>query len=115
MADRLDVQPLITIEVAIALPGCQEICTLEVPAGTTASEAVTESGLLGKYHDHLPAGAAPALGIFSRPLNGLVLPLPDAYVLAEHDRVEIYRPLETDPKQARLERAARARQGKNRK
>jgi len=30
-------------------------------------------------------------------------------VLKEHDRVEIYRPLENDPKQARMERVAKAR------
>jgi putative ubiquitin-RnfH superfamily antitoxin RatB of RatAB toxin-antitoxin module len=45
------------------------------------------------------------MGIFSQPLNGKVLPTPSEYIVQPKDRVEIYRPLLADPKQARLRRA----------
>ena len=45
------------------------------------------------------------MGIFSQPLNGKVLPEPSDYILQSGDRIEIYRPLLIDPKQARLNRA----------
>jgi putative ubiquitin-RnfH superfamily antitoxin RatB of RatAB toxin-antitoxin module len=105
----------ITVEVAIALPERQEILTLEVRQGCTAMEALATSGFKKKYVDYLPEGDDLALGIFSRPLDGIVLPLPGSYILKDHDRVEIYRPLENDPKQARMERVKKARQGKDRK
>ena len=47
--------------------------------------------------------------IFSRPVDGKTLPLPRVYQLQPRDRVEIYRPLVIDPKQARLARAAKAK------
>lgn len=97
----------VNIEVAIALPERQEIMALKVPLGTTARDAVEQSGLVRKYAGFLDTDLS--LGIFSRLLNGAVLPLPEDYVMEENDRVEIYRPLAKDPKQARLERAARAK------
>ncbi len=115
MGEPVATHPMITIEVAIALPGRQEIVALDVRQGCTALEAVATSGLREKYRDSLPAGMEPALGIFSRPLDGIALPLPDSYVLEAQDRVEIYRPLENDPKQARMDRVAKARREKGRK
>jgi putative ubiquitin-RnfH superfamily antitoxin RatB of RatAB toxin-antitoxin module len=115
MGDPVPAQPMITVEVAIALPERQEILVLEVRQGCTALEAVTTSGFREKYSDYLPEGKDLALGIFSRPMNGVVLPLPDSYILEDQDRVEIYRPLENDPKQARMERVAKARREKERK
>lgn len=90
----------IRIEVACALPDRQEIITLQVAAGTTAGEAVQQSGILG----HFPSMglAALDLGIFSNPVDA-------GHVLEAGDRVEIYRPLTIDPKEARKARAARAR------
>ena len=89
-------------EVAFALPERQERVVRSVIAGCTAQEAVELSGMRMKF----PEFDLDSLefGIFSRPLNGLDLPLPGAYVLEENDRVEIYRPLLNDPKLARLER-----------
>jgi len=112
MADKGAMQNPINIEVAFALPQRQEIRELVVEQGCTASEAVAKSGILEKYASFLSPDSEPAMGIFSRPLNGVELPLPADYVLQENDRVEIYRPLEKDPKQARLERAARAKEEK---
>ena len=87
---------LIEVEVAYALPRTQTVVTLKVPVGTTVREAITRSGIAAQ-----PAGGdwhTVAVGIFGKRA-------PLATVLREHDRVEIYRPLIADPKQARRKRA----------
>ena len=88
----------IAIEVAYALPDRQDIVRLKVPAGTTVSGAIGLSGLAAR-HPAL-AGEAVATGVHGRRVPGET-------VLSEGDRVEIYRPLVADPKQARRRRAAR--------
>ena len=83
----------ITVEVAYAEPARQLIVSLEVPPGTTALQAVRQSGIRREF----PALAAEArleLGIFSKKC-------PPEAVLRPGDRVEIYRPLLIDPKAAR--------------
>ena len=99
----------IRVEVAYAHPRRQVIVELTVSKGCTAREAVDLSGIAGQFPEL--SGQQLALGIFSRPLNGVELPLPEVYVLEAGDRVEIYRPLMMDPKQARLERARRNLKG----
>ncbi len=94
---------LITVEVAYATPEKQMIIPVQVPEGTTAYEAVVLSGIVNEF-DGIDVNND-AMGIFSRVLNGKTLPTPTEYVLSEKDRVEIYRPLTIDPKQARLKRA----------
>ena len=87
---------LIEVEVAYALPRTQTVVILKVPAGTTVREAIIRSGIAVQ-----PAGGdwdAVAVGICGKRA-------PLATVLHEHDRVEIYRPLIADPKQARRRRA----------
>ncbi|MDO8273491.1 MAG: RnfH family protein [Gammaproteobacteria bacterium] len=98
---------LVSVEVAYALPDKQRIIALQVKRGTTAAVAVELSGIAREFPQIDPHSAA--MGIFSRPLDGKASPLPQDYVLNERDRVEIYRPLQIDPMQARLLRAARAR------
>lgn len=93
----------IEVEVAYATPERQEIVALRVAEGTTALEAVTTSGILDLFPE-IDIASQP-MGVFSKPLNGKGRPLPEEYVLQAGDRVEIYRPLQIDPKQARLERA----------
>lgn len=80
------------ISVAYAEPEHQEWIEFEAPEGITAEEAVRMSGILDKF-PHLEL-ADKKLGVFSKPVK------PD-YVLREGDRVEIYRPLQADPKKAR--------------
>ncbi|PWK89858.1 RnfH family protein [Fulvimonas soli] len=87
-------EPLIRVEVVLALPGEQHVRRLEVPGGTTAGQAVALAGWAGD-----PAGAPP-LGIFARRVAA-------DHVLRDGDRVEIYRPLLRDPKEARRQRASR--------
>ena len=89
---------LISIEVVHAGPASQEVIALEVREGTRLCDAIALSGL-PERHPGLDTCRA---GIFGVPVA------PDT-VLREGDRVEIYRPLVADPKQARRRRAARPR------
>jgi uncharacterized protein len=85
------------IEVAYALPGRQRVVHLELERPMTAEEAVRASGLLEEFPEL--AGQALALGIYGRRVDG-------TYVLRAGDRVEIYRPLKVDPRDARRRAAA---------
>jgi uncharacterized protein len=89
-------QEHITVEVAYALPDQQLIIPLQVPVGTTAEQAVMQSGILAKFSD---VGLSKnQIGIFGK------ITRPDT-ALRHLDRVEIYRPLIADPKAVRKERA----------
>lgn len=90
-------QPL-RIEVAYARAERQLLRALEVAAGTTLIEAVRQSGILQEFPEIDPARAS--FGVFGRIR-------PADTVLQEGDRVEIYRPLLADPKEARRRRARR--------
>ena len=83
------------IEVAYVGPEGQWLVALELPEGATALEAIDASGLREKLsRDRFEP---PRLGIFSTPVE-------PSRVLRENDRVELYRPLEVDPKDARRAR-----------
>ncbi len=90
----------ICIEVAYADPDRQYLVELEVPVGTTIAGAIE----LCRRRSLLPqaAFAYPDRGVFGRRA-------PEDRVLEPGDRVEIYRPLEVDPKEARRRRARCAR------
>ena len=96
---------MIRIEVVYALHDEQALVALEVPEGTTASEAVERSGLAARFPGIDPARAP--IGIFGR-VTAPATPLRDG------DRVEIYRPLQVDPKEARRARAGPRRTRKAR-
>lgn len=89
---------MLQVEVAYARPDRQEIVTVDVPEGTTALEAVKMSGIT----DIFPEIDVDAInmGVF-----GKVIKKPADHPVREGDRVELYRPLKIDPKQARLNRA----------
>ncbi len=87
---------LIEVEVAHALPHTQMVVTLNVPAGTTVKDAIIRSGIAAQSAGGDWDGAT--VGICGRRASLTT-------VLHEHDRVEIYRPLIADPKQARRKRA----------
>ncbi len=90
------------ISVAYAEPDHQEWIELEAPEGTTAEEAVRMSGILEKF-PHLSLEGK-RLGVFGKPVK-------NDRVLREGDRVEIYRPLRADPKQARTRKRKQAGKG----
>jgi hypothetical protein len=87
----------IDVEVAYARPDEQVILALKVPAGATIEEAIRRSSLLERFPEI--DLASNKVGVF-----GKVGKLDQA--LAQGDRVEIYRPLIADPKEARKQRAA---------
>lgn len=86
------------VEVAYATPERQEILSLEVPEGTTLLQVVEQSGICDRFPEI--DLQAQAVGIFGR-----VVKAPATQEIREGQRVEIYRPLTIDPKQARLNRA----------
>jgi uncharacterized protein len=90
MADR------ITVEVVCATPERQLLRRVTLPAGSRVDEAVEQSGILKEMPE--VAYDPSRLGIFSKRVA------PDE-VLHDGDRVEIYRPLILDPKDARRRRA----------
>jgi putative ubiquitin-RnfH superfamily antitoxin RatB of RatAB toxin-antitoxin module len=89
---------MITIEVAYARPDRQVILSLQVPEDTTIETAIKLSGI-SKYFPEIDLQTI-KVGIFSKPVSS-------SEKLNAGDRVEIYRPLIIDPKQARLLRAKR--------
>lgn len=93
---------LIRVEVAYALPHQQKIIALLVEPGTTALQAVERSDIASYFPDIDMANLK--LGIFGQSL-GRDLDLAARHVLHQGDRVEIYRPLISDPKDARRKRA----------
>lgn len=87
----------ITVEVAYALASEQVIVSIKAPNGITAKQAIQASGILNKYPEI--DLAVNKIGIFGKPAKLDAL-------LKDLDRVEIYRPLIADPKEARKQRAA---------
>ena len=95
-------KPSIAVEVVYALADKQKLLQMTVPAGTTVREAALRSGL-DAHFPGLDLASAP-LGIF-----GKAVPKPEERVLAEGERVEIYRPLVADPREVRKRRAEKAK------
>ena len=94
---------LINVEVVYALPHQQKIIAFLVKPGTTALQAVKCSGIATFFPeidmDNLK------LGIFGQSLGNKGDHTAATHVLHQGDRVEIYRPLVCDPKDARRKRA----------
>lgn len=100
---------LMTVEVAYALPHHQKIIELKVTPGTTALAAVERSGIVRIFPEIDLATAK--MGIFGQTLGTKGLGAPHEHILQAGDRVEIYRPLICDPKDARRRRADKAKEG----
>jgi putative ubiquitin-RnfH superfamily antitoxin RatB of RatAB toxin-antitoxin module len=86
----------IRVEVAYADSAQQRILVVEVDAGSTIEKVIDCSGI-GEIFPEIDL-TKQKVGIFSQQKN-----LDD--VVCEGDRVEIYRPLTIDPKEARKARA----------
>ena len=87
----------ISVEVVYATPEQQTVIPLQVSVGTTLVQAIALSGI-GLRHPEIDLGTQ-AVGVF-----GELATL--ERVLRDGERIEIYRPLLADPKQARRRRAA---------
>lgn len=86
----------ISVEVCYARADVQAVVALKLARGSTAGEAVGQSGLARRFPEL--DGSQP-LGVYGKWVAA-------DHVLQEGDRVEIYRPLTMDPKEARRRRAA---------
>lgn len=91
-------EELIPVRVAYALPGVQTVIALAVPPGTTPREALRHSGLAARYSDIDPGSCV--LGVYGHVVA-------ENYILRAGDRVEVYRPLLQDPREARRENVLR--------
>ena len=87
----------IEVQVCHALPDSSFLRSLTVPAGTTLGQALEQSGVLREF----PGIdlAVNMVGIYGKKKSLDT-------VLREHDRIEVYRPLQADPKEARRRRAS---------
>lgn len=91
----------ITVEVAYALAEKQQIIALEVAEGTTAAEAAEQSGITKSFPEIDLAKVN--MGIFGKAIK------PAKHVMQAGERVEIYRALIADPKEARKKRAEKVK------
>jgi putative ubiquitin-RnfH superfamily antitoxin RatB of RatAB toxin-antitoxin module len=93
MADTIEV------EVAYAEPQRQFLRRITLPASATVADAIAASGLEAELQ--IDASEL-AVGVWSKPVARNA-------PLTNGDRVELYRPLTADPKDARRRRANRSR------
>lgn len=87
----------IEIIVVLALPDHATQIALRLPAGATVTDALERSGLAA-LHPEVDLARA-RVGIFGKLADRRA-------ILADGDRVEVYRALVADPKQQRQRRAA---------
>lgn len=90
----------ISLEVAYATPEKQALLEVVVEKGTTVEQAILASGIVKRFPDiNLEILK---VGIWNRTCKLADLP-------KKGDRIEIYRPLIADPKEARRRRAEKAK------
>ncbi len=96
----METSELLRVRVIYALADQQASVDLQLPPGTSLTDAVDRSGLLRKFPE---AATAPLqCAIFGRAV-------PLTYQLRDGDRIEILRPLLIDPKESRRAAAERSR------
>ena len=80
------------VEVVFELAERQELLVVEVPDGSTVGEAI-ENSRLARQFPEIDMGDLQA-GVWGRPVER-------DHIVTEGDRVELYRSLEMDPRDAR--------------
>ncbi len=90
------------VEVAYARPEAQKIIALTVPEGTSLYEVAVRSGIVELFPEIDLETVQ--MGVF-----GKLEAQPRERPIRNGERVEIYRPLIADPKEARKKRAEKAR------
>ncbi|CAN5597034.1 hypothetical protein BH09PSE5_BH09PSE5_50190 [soil metagenome] len=100
--DEPEAERKLVVEVVYCpVPGSIDEARIELPAGAVLKDALSASGVLSRHSELDPPGtpgdADRRCGIWGqlRPLD---------HVLRDGDRVEIYRPLNVDPMEARRRR-----------
>src|SRR5688572_2940506 len=92
-------EPL-SVEVVFALPDRQELVTVTVDEGATVADAIARSSVGASFPEWNLEDCA--VGIWGRPVGR-------DQRLRDGDRVELYRPLKLDPREARRTLAAQGR------
>ncbi len=95
----------VRVQVCYALPDDAFLQTLQLPTGTRLAQALAASELLQRFPALKAAldGGELKVGIFGK-LK------PTDTVLRDGDRIEVYRPLQADPKESRRRRAKHKQQ-----
>ena len=88
--------PDIEVEVVFALPEKQSLKTLRIEAGVTVGGVIEKSGLLALFPDQ--SLAEMTLGVWGREVE-------KSRIVKAGDRIEIYRPLQLNPREARRQLA----------
>jgi len=88
------------VEIVFALPDRQLLETVLVTAGETVLDVVAKSGLREAFPEYEIDGLA--IGIWGRAAQR-------DQVVKEDDRIEVYRPLQLDPREARRQLALSGR------
>ena len=91
----------LTVTVVYALPEVATEIEVRLPAGATVGDALERSGIAAR-HPEANLVQCP-VGIFGKRVDRHT-------IVADGDRVELYRSLLADPKQTRRRRARRAQQ-----
>lgn len=90
----------VSVEVVYALPHQQKVIALQVPAQSTLFDALVLSKIT-TYFPEINLDTA-SIGVFAK-----LEKTPKSRLVQQGDRIEIYRPLLIDPKEARKNRAAK--------
>lgn len=90
---------LISVIVIYALPAGATEIEVRLPIGATIADAVEQSGIASRHPEVDVLHGA--MGVFGKRADR-------DFVLADGDRVEIYRPLIAEPKESRRKRAKHA-------
>jgi uncharacterized protein len=86
----------LTLTIVYGHPHQQTLITCAVAPGTTAREAIEQSGILALWPEIDRSNLN--IGVFSKKVTADTL-------VKDGDRIELYRPLKIDPKEARKLRA----------
>ncbi len=89
---------MLHVSLCYAMPAAEFLREIEVAAGTTIGEAISQSGVLVEFG---------SIDLASWPVGIYGKKKPLDTVLRENDRIEFYRPLIADPKDSRRRRAAK--------
>jgi putative ubiquitin-RnfH superfamily antitoxin RatB of RatAB toxin-antitoxin module len=87
---------MINVEIVYAKPEKQAVISISIAENATISEVILQSGILTQFPE-IDLDVV-NVGIFSTPCTL-------EKKVENGDRIEIYRPLQTDPKEARRQRA----------
>jgi putative ubiquitin-RnfH superfamily antitoxin RatB of RatAB toxin-antitoxin module len=91
-----DVADTVNVEVVLATPEKQVLLALDVDVGTSVADVIARSGIAARF---------PGIETAEMPVGIWGKPVSRDSVVSAGDRVELYRPLEVDPREARRQRA----------